>query len=53
MKLLLVLIFVATTLRYYSQPTGHQKIFLEITDNTDSLDFNSCFKKNQMKSKPS
>lgn len=53
MKLLLILIFVATTLRYYSQPTGHQKIFLEITDNTDTLDFNSCFKKNQMKSKPS
>ena len=53
MKPLFVLIFIATTLRYYSQPTGHQKIFLEITDNADTLDFNRSFRKNQLKSKPS
>ena len=35
----------------FAQPTGHQKIFLEITDNGDTLDFKSCFKKNEIGSK--
>jgi hypothetical protein len=28
----------------FAQPTGHQKIFLEVTDGGDTLDFKSCFK---------
>jgi hypothetical protein len=35
----------------FAQPTGHQKLFLEITDNGDTVDFKRCFRKNEYKGK--
>lgn len=43
--LLFVVVFVA------AQPTGHSKLYLEVTDGTDTLDFKSCFRKNDYGSK--
>jgi hypothetical protein len=45
MKSCLQIILFFLAVPCFAQPTGHQKIFLEITDNTDTLDFKSCFKK--------
>lgn len=46
MKLILQIILILSALPCFAQPTGHQKIFLEITDDGDTLDFKSCFKGN-------
>lgn len=48
MKLILQIILFCFALPCFGQPTGHQKIFLEITDNGDTLDFKSCFKKDEI-----
>lgn len=44
MKLLLQIILFCLALPCFAQPTGHQKIFLEITDNGDTLHFENHFK---------
>lgn len=31
----------------FAQPTGNQKIYLEITDNGDTVHFENCFRKNE------
>jgi len=51
MKFILHILLFSLALPCFAQPTGHQKIFLEITDNGDTLDFKSCFKKNDFGSK--
>lgn len=48
MKSILQIIVILTALPCFAQPTGHQKIFLEITDHGDTLDFKSCFKKDEI-----
>jgi hypothetical protein len=48
MKLILQIILFCLALPCFAQPTGHQKIFLEITDGGDTLDFKSCFKKDEI-----
>jgi hypothetical protein len=47
MKLILQIIALLTAFSSFAQPTGHQKIFLEITDNRDTIHFKNCFKKNE------
>lgn len=44
MKVTLHIILLCLALPCLAQPTGHQKIFLEITDGADTLDFTSYFK---------
>jgi hypothetical protein len=48
MKLILQIIFFCLVLPCFAQPTGHQKIFLVITDSGDTLNFKSCFKKDEI-----
>jgi len=48
MKSMLQIILFCFALPFFAQPTRHQKIFFEITDNGDTLDFESCFKKNEI-----
>lgn len=48
MKLILHIIFYCLALPCFAQPTGHQKIFLEILDDGDTLNFKSCFKNGEM-----
>ena len=36
-----------------SQPTGHQKLFLEISDHGDTLDFKGCFINDDLRHYPS
>jgi hypothetical protein len=45
MKTLLQIVLFCLALPCFAQPIGHQKIFLEITDNGYTLDFKSCFNK--------
>ncbi len=52
MKSVLQLLLLLFTLPCFAQPTGHQKIFLEITDQGDTLHFEHDFKKNEIGSKP-
>ena len=52
MKLLVQIIILLTALPCYSLPTGHQKIFLVLTDNGDTLHFENKFRKNDLSSKP-
>lgn len=47
MKLILQIILFCLTVPCLAQPTGHQKIFFEITDNGDTLHFENNFKKNE------
>ena len=51
MKIIIQIIILLTALPCFAQPTGHQKIFLEITDNGDTLHFKNCFRKNEQKRK--
>lgn len=53
MKSLLLVILFSLSLACLAQPTGHQKIFLEITDNADTLHFENNFKKNEQGRKTS
>lgn len=53
MKILLQLILIFATGACFAQPTGSQKIYLEITDHEDTLDFASLFKKNDFDNKVS
>lgn len=48
MKTILKLILLCWSVPCLAQPLGHHKIFLEITDGVDTIDFKSCFKKNEM-----
>lgn len=48
MKLTLHILLFCLALPCFGQPTGHQKIFLEITDSGDTLNFKSCFKKDEI-----
>ena len=48
MKTLLQIILFFLAVLCFAQPTGHQKIFLEITDDGDTLNFKSCFKKGEI-----
>lgn len=50
-KLTLHIILVCFVLPCLAQPTGHQKIFLEIIDNDDTLDFKTSFKENEIERK--
>ena len=43
MKLLVQIILLLTALPCMGQPTGHQKLFLKITDNEDTLRFEQLF----------
>ncbi len=52
MKILFQLIIILTSLSCLAQPTGHQKIFLEITDQGDTLHFENNFRKGEFGSKP-
>lgn len=52
MKSVLQLLLLLFTLPCFAQPTGYQKIFLEITDQGDTLHFEHDFKKNEIGSKP-
>jgi len=45
MKLILQIILFCLTVPCLAQPTGHQKIFFEITDSGDTLHFENSFKK--------
>lgn len=47
MKIVLQLISICLSFHCLAQPTGHQKIFLEISDNGDTLHFENSFKKNE------
>lgn len=47
MKLILQILLFYLTIPCLAQPTGHSKIFLEITDNGDTLHFENSFKKNE------
>jgi hypothetical protein len=47
MKSILQLILISLLVPCLAQPTGHQKIFLEITDNGDTLHFETAFEKNE------
>ncbi len=51
MKLLLQIVIFFTALPCFAQPTGHQKIFLEILDQGDTIHFESNFKNNEFNSK--
>lgn len=53
MKITLQLILICLSVPCLAQPTGHQKIFLEITDNGDTLHFENIFKKNEQGRKTS
>lgn len=46
MKLILQIILFCLTVPCLAQPTGHQKIYLQITDSGDTLHFENSFKKN-------
>jgi hypothetical protein len=48
MKSILQIILFSLALPCFAQPTGHQKIFLEITDGGDTLHFENCFKKGEI-----
>ncbi len=48
MKVLLQLLIVCLAIPSVAQPTGHAKIFLEITDGVDTLDFKTCFRKDEI-----
>lgn len=52
MKCIFQFIFLLTTCQCFAQPTGHQRIFLEITDIGVTLHFENNFKKNELSSKP-
>lgn len=43
MKALLHILFILTAAACFAQPTGHQKLFLEITDKGDTLHFENSF----------
>jgi len=47
MKSILQIILICLSVPCLAQPTGHQKIFLEITDNGDTLHFENTFEKNE------
>ena len=47
MQIILKLILICLSIPCLAQPTGHSKIFLEITDNGDTLHFKNSFKKNE------
>ena len=51
MKFILQLILLCLGLPCLAQPTGHQKIFLEITDGVDTLNFKGYFKLHKYGSK--
>lgn len=51
MKSLLHIILLCIVVPCLAQPTGHQKIYFEITDNGDTLDFKNRFKLNKYGSK--
>ena len=53
MKMIRQLILICLTFPCLAQPTGHQKLFLEITDNSDILHFENSFKKNEQGRKTS
>jgi hypothetical protein len=53
MKIILQLILICLSFDCLAQPTGHQKIFLEISDNGDTLHFENNFKKNEQGRKTS
>jgi len=48
MKLLLQIIILLTALPCFAQPTGHQRIFLEIVDQGDTIHFKSNFRKGEL-----
>lgn len=47
MQRILQLILICISVHCLAQPTGHSKIFLEITDNGDILHFENCFEKGE------
>jgi hypothetical protein len=47
MAIILKFILICLSIPCLAQPTGHSKIFLEITDNGDTLHFKNSFKKNE------
>lgn len=47
MKLILQIILFSLTVPCLAQPTGHQKIYLQITDSGDTLHFENSFKNEQ------
>lgn len=47
MQRILQLILICLSVHCLAQPTGHSKIFLEITDNGDILHFQNCFEKGE------
>lgn len=51
MKTILQLILICLSVHCLAQPTGHQKIFLEITDGVDTLNFRGYFKLHKYGSK--
>ena len=51
MKLVIWILLFLTTLNCYAQPTGHQRLFLEISDNGNTLPFENNFRKNNFRSK--
>lgn len=53
MKIVFQLILICLSFHCLAQPTGHQKIFLEISDSSDTLHFESSFKKNEQGQKAS
>ena len=51
MKLFLQIILFCLAMPCLAQPTGHAKVFLEITDHEETLDFKRCFNINKYGSK--
>lgn len=51
MKLIFQIILILTVLPCFAQPTGNQKLYLEIIDNGDTLHFENCFGKRELKRK--
>lgn len=51
MKSILQIIFLCLSMACFAQPTGHQKIYLEITDKGDTIHFENNFRKGEFSSK--
>lgn len=49
MKSVIWIFLIISTLTCSAQPTGHQRIFLEVTDANDTIHFEKMFKKNQFR----